>query len=178
MKQHLKIHDFGDYQVFRQLCYSHPARIRIDTRAPFSVVRYSGLCWPFCAISGYLHGLASLNKYSCFMNIDNLLNLSTIIIKISIDIHEMWASFECTKLFHPRGLLQGNTADYISVATSKLKSGNTINRLPHFYPLFAFTIIHGSGRPSKNRKSLGAFIMWMVSGGHEVDWGGGGGGRI
>ena len=48
---------------FSELCYSHLARVRIYTRAPFSVVRYSGLCLPICAITGNLHGLATLNKY-------------------------------------------------------------------------------------------------------------------
>ena len=31
--------------------------------------------------------------------------------------------------------------------------------LLHFYLLFVFTIIHRSGRPSKNREDLGVFIV-------------------
>ena len=92
----------------------------------------------------------------------------------------------------------------------------SFQNLPSFYLLFAFTIIHWSRRPAKNRvpvmlsgsnrfistepplnhtkllythcllcslvvwgnsveKAMGAFITWMVSGGHEVDIVGGGG---
>ena len=47
--------------------------------------------------------------------------------------------------------------------------------LPRFYLLFAFTIIHGSGRPAKNGKGLGAFISWC-----RWTWGGcrGGGAQL
>ena len=33
--------------------------------------------------------------------------------------------------------------------------------LPYFYLPFVFTIIQGSGRTTKNREGLGAFIMWV-----------------
>ena len=47
---------------------------------------------------------------------------------------------------------------------------------PLLLPSFVFTIICGRGRPVKNGEGLGVFIMWMMSGGQEVDkrwrWGG------
>ena len=42
---------------------------------------------------------------------------------------------------------------------------------PFFCPLFAFSIIHGSGRAAKNGESLGTLIMWITFGRREVDVG-------
>ena len=51
-------------------------------------------------------------------------------------------------------------------------------RPPPFFVLkFGFHVIHESGRVAKkkkkNQESVGTFIMWMMSGGCEVDVGGG-----
>ena len=43
---------------------------------------------------------------------------------------------------------------------------------PFFILWFVLTIIHRGGRAAKNRKGLGEFIRWMMSGGHEADVGG------
>ena len=44
------------------------------------------------------------------------------------------------------------------------------------FTLFGVCIIHGSARPAKAGKGLGAFIRSMMSGGHKLDASGGGGG--
>ena len=44
--------------------------------------------------------------------------------------------------------------------------------------LCSLTIIHCTGRPQKNGEGLGAFIMWMMSGGREVDIRGGEGAQL